>query len=288
MTTNLKTASISDSFFREYTSQEAILKYTRATAGYGIGYLLDHDYKAIYLEAVDALPPETTRRGIRILEFGCGGGMNLVHLISVFERGAVRVEAAIGTDFSPVLIEAARREAKNYLREEEIHKVGFHVAKNETLIEDLVASMGTEAATLTNAFHLILGVNTIRYCHRAKKESDCARDIFDMLVPGGVCVNIDMNDRFPFFRSAVKKRLRGQTEEPEECYVPSLQEYTAPFKSAGFDVLRSEHFCWIPHSSGESMSHLLAALSPLLNTVARSRAMRSLVVARKPVSPGKR
>jgi SAM-dependent methyltransferase len=288
MIRNLETARTSDAFFREYTSQEAILKYTRATAGYGIGYLLDHDYKAIYLDALGTLPPQMKRQGIRILEFGCGAGMNLVHLISVFERGAVPVEAAIGTDFSPVLIEAARREAKNCLREEESHKVRFHVANNETLIEDLVASMNADKATLTNSFHFILGVNTIRYCHRAKKELDCARDIFDMLVPGGVCVIIDMNDRFPFFRSAVKKRLRGQTEAPEECYVPSLQEYTVPFKSAGFDVLRSEHFCWIPHSSGESLSRLLAALSPLLSTVARSRAMRSLVVARKPVSPGKR
>lgn len=205
-----------------------------------------------------------------------------MHLISVFERGAVGVEAAVGTDFSPVLIEAARREAKNYLREEQIPKVSFHVAKNETLIDDLVASMGTEEAILRDSFHLILGVNTMRYCHRAKKEVDCARDIFDMLVPGGVCVNIDMNDRFPFFRSALKRRLHGQMDAPEDCYVPSLAAYTAPFKSAGFDVLRDEHFCWIPHSSGRVMSHLLATLSPLLNTVARSRAMRSLVVARKP------
>ena len=36
-----------DAFFREYTSHEAIVKYTRATAGFGISYLLDHDYKAV-------------------------------------------------------------------------------------------------------------------------------------------------------------------------------------------------------------------------------------------------
>jgi len=39
-------------FFREYTSSEAVFKYTRATAGYGINYLLDHDYEAIYLQAI--------------------------------------------------------------------------------------------------------------------------------------------------------------------------------------------------------------------------------------------
>jgi SAM-dependent methyltransferase len=287
MTTNMKTSTLSDPFFREYTSQDAILKYTRATAGYGIGYLLDHDYKAIYLKALESLPPEMKRTGIRILEFGCGGGMNLVHLISVLEQGGVRVEAAVGTDFSPVLIEAARREAQNYLRKDEASKVAFHVAKNETLIQDLTASAGAGKGTLANSFHLILGVNTMRYCHRAGKQLECARDILDLLVPGGVCVNIDMNDRFPFFRSAMKTRLTGQNEAPEECYLPSLSEYTDPFKSAGFDVLRSEHFSWVPHSTGAVMSRLLAGMTPVLNAVARSRAMRSLVVAKKPAKAGK-
>ena len=270
-----------------YTSQDAILKYTKATAGYGIGYLLDHDYKAIYLEALSAVPPETKRGGIRILEFGCGGGMNLVHLMSVFERGAVGVETAVGTDFSPVLIEAARREAKNYLNERNSQKISFHVAKNETLVEDLVASMAVEKEALKNSFHFILGVNTIRYCHRAKKQVECARDVFDMLAPGGVCVVIDMNDRFPLFRSALKSRFGGRSEALEECYIPSLSEYTDPFESVGFEVLNSEHFCWIPHSAGEPLSRVLAVLTPVLNTVARSRAMRSLVVARKPISQGR-
>ena len=93
-------------YFREYTSSEAISKYTRATAGYGIGYLLDHDYKAVYLQALDSLPPAVRERSLRILEFGCGGGMNLLHLMSVFTRQGVQIERAIGTDFSPVLIEA--------------------------------------------------------------------------------------------------------------------------------------------------------------------------------------
>ena len=93
---------------------------------------------------------------------------------------------------------------------------------------------------------------------------------------------IDMNDRFPFFKSALKNRFRKQNEE--ECYVPSLAEYTAPFKQAGLDVIRSEHFCWVHHSSGQFMCYLLGGLSPILNVIARSRAMRSLVVLRKPVN----
>ena len=271
-----------DAFFREYTSQDAILKYTKATAGFGISYLLDHDYKSVYLEAIDCLSQQVRQHGIRLLEFGCGGGMNLLHLISILSREGIQVESAIGTDFSPVLIEAAKHELKRYIRDEEQRKVEFHVAKNETLIDDLTASKGRTRSDLESSFHFILGVNTIRYCHRAGKELDCAQTIFDLLVPGGICVVIDMNDRFPLFRSALKNRFRKPKEE--ECYLPSLEEYAAPFMKVGFEVLRREHFCWIPHSAGGFMCGLLSRMSPLLNTVADSRAMRSLVVSRKPAT----
>jgi SAM-dependent methyltransferase len=274
-----------DAFFREYTSQDAILKYTRATAGLGISYLLDHDYKTVYLEALGQLPPEVRGRGLRMLEFGCGGGMNLLHLVSVLSRDGFNVAGAIGTDFSPVLIQAANNEAQSYLGPGERSQVQFCVAKNETLLEDLSAGLGQELSKLENSFQFIIGVNTIRYCHRAGKQFDCARDIFRLLAPGGICVVIDMNDRFPAFRSALKNKLRGtdEQEKKEECYLPSLEEYTAPFQQTGFHVSRSEHFCWIPHSAGRFMTRLLQALSPILGTVAGSRAMRSLVVARKPL-----
>jgi len=271
----------SDTFLREYTSQDAIAKYTRATAGFGISYLLDHDYKTIYDKALAILDPDTREGGIRLLEFGCGGGMNLIHLVSVLNRGSIRVEHAIGTDFSPVLIEAAKREAKNYLREEDRCRVDFFIAKNESLIEDLSAAIGTEKSNLNDSFHFIIGVNTIRYCHRAKKELDCARDIAALLVPGGVCVAIDMSNRFPFFKSALKNRFRKINKG--DCYIPSLETYTAPFRQVGLEVIRSDHFCWIPHSSGRVMCYVLSSLSPILNAIARSRAMRSLVVLRKPV-----
>jgi SAM-dependent methyltransferase len=273
-----------DPFFREYTSQDAILKYTRGTAGYGISYLLDNDYKRVYLDAIQMLPAEMRRQGLRVLEFGCGGGMNLVHLISVFNQERISVECAVGTDFSPVLIDAARREAKNYLPQADQGKVEFHVAKNETLIEELASSLRKSPPELQNSFQFILGVNTFRYCHRAQKELDCAKDIFDLLMPGGVCVMIDMNNRFPVFRSAVKNRLRGQKENEEECYLPTLTEYTSPFATAGFEVLRSENFCWVPHSAGPFLTGVLRCASPFLNLFVKSRAMRSLVISRKPVN----
>ena len=267
-------------FFEEYTSHEALVKYTRATAGYGISYLLDRDYKRVYLDAIRQLPQGALRRGVRILEFGCGGGMNLLHLVSVLNGEGIRVEKAIGTDFSPTLVEAARREAKVYLREDMQQKVEFHVAKNERVLGDLSSASGIATATLKSSFDFVLGVNTMRYCHQAGLESDCARDIFELLAPGGICVVIDMNNQFPCFRSDMKARLSGRVEE--ECYVPTLEEYTKPFAQVGFEVLQSNHFCWVPHSSGRMMCRLLSLMSPMLSMVVPTRAMRSLVVARKP------
>jgi SAM-dependent methyltransferase len=271
-----------EAFFRQYTSHVEILKYTKATAGFGINYLLEHDYKTVYLNALNFLPRKTREHGIRILEFGCGGGMNLLQLISVLNRERIRVAKALGTDFSPAMIETARREAKNYLQEQDPQNLEFHVAKNESLISDLSVFTTPEESTLKNSFHFVVGVNTIRYCHHANRQRDCVRNIFNLLVPGGVCVVIDMNNRFPFFRSDLKNRFRWQKEK--QCYVPSLEEYTQPFVEEGFEVLRSEHFCWVPHSAGGFMTRLLSWMSPMLNKVARSRAVRSLVVSRKPTT----
>ena len=199
MDTNSRTEA--DPFFREYTSPEAIAKYTRATAGAGVNSLLEREYKEVYLGALQFLPSEMRCQPLRILEFGCGGGMNLLHLVSVLGRHGFNIQSAVGTDFSPVLIEAANKEAQSYLSPQQRSRVQFCVAKNESLFQDLSAGSGQDYSRLENSFQFIIGVNTIRYCHRAGKQLDCARDIFRLLAPGGVCVVIDMNDRFPAFRS---------------------------------------------------------------------------------------
>src|ERR1700704_306653 len=75
-------SSLNANFLEEYNTEESIRKYTRKTAGYGISYLLDHDYGRIYLESIKKyIPKERLKRGIRLWEFGCGGGMNLLHLV---------------------------------------------------------------------------------------------------------------------------------------------------------------------------------------------------------------
>lgn len=271
---------IDEEFAKEYSSEEAIRKYTKETAGAGISYLLENEYGKIYLEALGKVMSKSARNGgVRLLEFGCGGGMNLLHLVSAVERNGVSVDGAYGTDFSPTLIEAANLEARRYLSRIQNEKVRFFVARNENLAEDLTAGLGVERDAVLGSFHLIVGVNTFRYCNRLKKEVECAKAIFDLLVEGGICVMIDMNQKFPLFRSRFRDRL---TKQKDAYYLPSLDEYARPFSTVGFEILGKRNFCWIPHSAGPALATCLKAITPALNTIAQSHAMRSLVIARKP------
>jgi SAM-dependent methyltransferase len=271
---------IEEQFAKEYGSEEAILKYTRGTAGAGISYLLENEYGKIYLNALGkAMSKSAPNDGVRLLEFGCGGGMNLLHLVSAVERNGIALERAYGTDFSPTLIEVANLEARRYLSPTQNEKVRFLMARNEKLTEDLTAGLGVDKGALFGSFHLIVGVNTFRYCKRLKKEVDCAKAIFDLLGEGGICVMIDMNQNFPLFRSRFRDRM---TKQKDAYYLPSLDEYAGPFSTVGFEILDKRNFCWIPHSASPWLTSFLKAITPALNTVAQSHAMRSLVIAQKP------
>ncbi len=268
---------IMDVYLEEYSSADAIRKYSSPTAGYGINYLLEHDYAEVYLTSIDRFLKAGSNAPLRILEFGCGAGMNIITLVNLLERKGRKVEFALGADFSERLIDAANTEAKALLSKEARKKVRFEVARNETLDIDLAAALNTSVKKLANSFHIILGVNTFRYCHRLHKELNCAQAIADLLVPGGLCINVDMNRRFPAFRS----KLRRSTESPEERYLPSLDQYTAPFAEVGLEILRKENFCWVPHSAGPALTRFCRLATPILNIFARPFAMRSLVVSRK-------
>jgi SAM-dependent methyltransferase len=273
-----KTAQMNDRFFEEYVSDDAIRKYSSGTAGHGINYLLQNDYAKVYMDAVNSLREGSPGRPIRLLEFGCGVGMNITRLVSLLDSKGIPVEFAYGTDFSPRLVQSAVEEAKASLPSRLAEKFGFLVARNEYLMEDLATGCGKRAEDLAGSFDLIMGVNTFRYCHRLGKERDCAADIYRLLRPGGACVMIDMNNRFPAFRSHLKRTVK----DPTERYLPSLQEYASAFESSGFEIVRKGNFCWIPHSAGAALTACCRVATPVLNLVVRSRAMRSLVVARKP------
>ena len=277
---HLETPSkLMNDFLEEYRSEDSIRKYSNETAGNGISYLLNHEYAGIYLDVLkNCIPKSKQQKGIRLWEFGCGAGMNLLHLISLMEQCGIAVECAYGTDFSETLMEAARHDARQYLSPELSKKVRFCLAKNESLVEDVARELGIPAESLLGSFDLLLGVNTIRYSHRLSNHMDCAKGIYNLLAKGGVCINIDMNDKFPAFRSRIRDWKKG---DALATYIPSLDEYAEPFKSVGFEILKKKNFCWIPHSAGRGLTAFMRTLTPVLNAVARSRAMRSLVVARK-------
>ena len=277
--THNNTTALNGEFLEEYNSEESLRRYSKETAGHGISYLLDHDYGDIYFGVIEThIPKARIQKGIRLWEFGCGAGMNLLFLVAALERRGIPVELAIGTDFSEGLIDAARRQAKTYLTPEQNQKVRFCVAKHENLLAEVTGGLGIRKEDLLNSFDLMVGVNTIRYCHRLNNENEVAATIKSLLADRGVCVIIDMNDKFPAFRSRVRDRL---AKEERAYYLPSLAEYGRPFSAAGLQVLRLENFCWIPHSAGTGLTAVMKALTPVLNTVAPNRAMRSLVIAQK-------
>jgi len=270
---------LSGEFLEEYSTEDSLRRYTKETAGKGISYLLDHDYGEIYFSVIENQIPKTrVQNGIRLWEFGCGAGMNLIHLMSALERRGVPVEFAVGTDFSEALLGAAKREAKRYLTPEQNKKVQFCVASHETLIEEVTKGLGVPKEALLGSFDVMLGVNTIRYGHRLMTQNEVATTIKSLLADRGVCIVIDMNNRFPAFRSRFRDRL---VKGAKALYLPSLEEYARPFSSAGLEILKRENFCWIPHSAGSGLTNVMKALTPVLNTIVPSRAMRSLVIAQK-------
>jgi SAM-dependent methyltransferase len=270
-----------DVFLDEYSREEVIAKYLRNTAGAGIDYALAHVYAPVYSAIVKRSIAQNPRHhGFRVLEYGCGGGMNLFKVLDLFREQGAKIDAGVGVDFSPPMIEAARQEMARYLPQDVQDKVTFAVAANETLAPDLAQAFGSKIEDIERRFDVVVGVNTFRYSHRLQRETDCARDIFRLLRPGGYSVMIDMNRRFPLFRSKVSDFVRNRPQE--EAYLPTLQEYTRPFQSAGFSIVERRNFCWIPHSASAGLVTVCRALAPLLDLCVPSFAMRSLVIAQRP------
>jgi SAM-dependent methyltransferase len=283
-------------YLEEYSAKEAVQRYVSDTAGSGIAYLLQHLYGPIYEERIDKLATQIgDKAAFRILEYGCGGGMNLIWIVKrLLDRG-LKLDFACGTDFSLKMVEAAEKEAESYLPKTESGKVSFHVVANENLSRDLPKKLGRSPADLQNSFHLIVGVNTFRYCFRLSKQAESASQIFSLLQPGSYSIMIDMNSSFPFFRSKLHDRLsrlldrlrapedqRYLSSLDEQRYLPSLDEYAAVFRGAGFEIEMKRNFCWIPHSAGPAMLATLRTFSPVLQTLFSPLAMRSLIIARKP------
>src|SRR5207237_2261161 len=100
--------------------------------------------------------------------------------------------------------------AKQGLTPYDVYRLKFHAVKNENLVNDLSICRKTERSRLEGRFDFVFGVNTIRYCRDAGTELDCARDILNLLTPGGVCVVIDMNNRFPLSEAVWRIDFAGK------------------------------------------------------------------------------
>ena len=143
ISTNTDKFMETNAFLDQYTSENEISKYVRATAGSGINYLLDHDYKAVYLEALNLLPQQTRQGGIRILEFGCGGGMNLLRLISMLSSKGLHCQA-LALTFPRRWLKRPGARPRITFGGRIFTAFEFYVARNESLISDLSASAGID------------------------------------------------------------------------------------------------------------------------------------------------
>jgi len=276
----MKSQVNTDVYMQEYTRDDTIAKYISQTAGDGIAYVLQHVYAPVYQRAIRELMAARPKgHAFRVMEYGCGGGMNLLRIVELLESAGAVLERGFGVDFSPPMIEAARKEAADHLSPQLNAKLTYAVAGNENLANDLAREINVTRRDLEGTFDLIVGVNTTRYAHRLDRENELARDIKDLLRPNGQTIMIDMNRYFPLFRSRLREK--PVTQRSDETYIPSLKEYTRPFREVGFDVTVSRNFCWIPHSANPKLVSVCRAVAPVLDLALSPLAMRSLVVAKK-------
>ncbi len=209
--------------------------------------------------------------------------MALHYFVEALGEAAIEVDLAVGTDFVPAMVAAAAGDLDTFGSEWAKERMRFLVASNETLAEQIAAGLKVPVETLAGSFHVAIGVNTFRYAVRHGTSAAAVDQLNLLLARGGRAVVIDMNDRFPYGLKP-KRREPGERGLPlrfGNAPLPSLSEYAQPFRDAGFEVLRDEHFCWIPHSARGARYRLARAASPLLDRLVPDRAMRSLVVAAK-------
>lgn len=280
---DLQQTSASERDYREYDNLETIERYRRASAGEGIDYLLRTTYGPLFMASAQAALRDTGSDRLRVLEFGCGAGMALHHLVEMLGEAAIEVDLAVGTDFVPAMVAAAEGDRDAFGSEWAKERMRYVVAPNETLARDIAEGLSVPAETLARSFHIAIGVNAFRFAVRHDTSAAVVGQLNLLLARGGRTVIIDMNDRFPYGLKPTRKEPgeRGLPLRLGNAPLPSLSEYARPFRDAGFEVLREEHFCWIPHSARGARYRLARAASPLLDRLVPERAMRSLVVAAK-------
>jgi len=268
-----------------------VARYLRGSAAPGIHHVVKNVYGPIYQEIIRTLALQRSASdGFRILEYGCGGAMNLIELVERFHSEGARLEFAVGTDFSPPMIEAARSEARRHLPAEVNANTTFCLAQHEMLTQDLASHLGTLPSDLHNSFDLLLSVNTFRYAYRVNKDQSFARELRTLLRPGGYSIMIDLNRSCRFVGSRTYDLL---ARARQRYYVPSLRQYARAFENAGFVITEARTFfcftylplgAWMPRPMEAGLLSVCRRLRPAFDACLSPLAQHSLIIAQKPIT----
>ena len=81
-----------EKFLEEYSSEDAIKRYSKKTAGDGIEHVLNNVYGPIYMKYIENdILWRKVGEDLRILEFGCGAGMNLIYLVNLLNNNKIKL-----------------------------------------------------------------------------------------------------------------------------------------------------------------------------------------------------
>lgn len=143
-----------------------------------------------------AARPETRT----ILDLGCGDGILGQALLDTF---AGNTPTAVLADFSPPMLDAARRRLRNY-------------AARFALV-DYAQEEWAAAAGQPGSFDVIVSGFSIH--HQAdERKQDVYRDVFELLAPGGIFLNLEH----------VSSASRWGEEQFEAYFIDALHRYHAP------------------------------------------------------------
>jgi SAM-dependent methyltransferase len=251
---------------RRYARPEKVRIYRRATASKGKLHMLRAVYAPLVADAARVALEQTHATAIRALEFGCGAGLGTQALMDELIRTGIDVELIVGADAEPAMIAAAQHDLAECDFGCASQRVAYVVASHERLSTEVPAALGISARKLAESFQLAFGLSTFRHTIQDGTAAQSVRELHRLLSPGGRLVVIDLNNRFPYRMPRL----------------PTLEDYVRLFADGGFEIEATRHVGWIPHSA-DGLAFLLArAASQTLHRIAPSRAMRSVVVARKP------